>query len=67
MTHALPEDLNPEGRYTAAQTAGILGVNISTLWRWAKTGKIAVSGYFKVNGRPYYKGKEIARTFNRCY
>lgn len=64
MTVELPE-LKPDGRYTAGQTAKILEINPSTLYRWTKSGKIRVSGYFVCNGRPFYKGKEIIRAYRQ--
>lgn len=65
MTNALPSDLRLDGRYSMSETAKILEVDPSTLWRWVKSGKIRVSGYRRVNGRPFIKGREITRMFNQ--
>ena len=62
MTTKLPQ-LELDGRYTAGQTARILEIDNSTLYRWTKKGKIRVSGYFVCNGRPFYRGKEIIRAY----
>jgi len=67
MNAALPDNLKPEGRYGMTEAAKMLGIDRATLYRWAKSGKIRISGYFQVNGRAYIKGKEINRTFNRSY
>lgn len=67
MTTALPDNLKLDGRYSMTQTAKILGIDPSTLWRWIKGDKIKVSGYSKLNNRPFIKGKEITRAFNMYY
>lgn len=67
MTASLPDDLKQDGRYTMTKTAEILDIDQATLWRWRKSGRIRVSGYSKLNNRPFIKGKEIRRAFNAEY
>jgi len=64
MTTALPEDLKQTGHYSMTETAKILEIDQSTLWRWRRDGTIRVSGYNRTNNRPYFNGKEITRAFN---
>ena len=63
MTNTLT-NINPDGRYSMSDTARIYQVDYTTLWRWIKAGKIAVSGRSELSGKPYISGSEIIRAFN---
>ncbi len=55
--------IDPNGRYTVGQTAELLGVNRTTIWRWVKAGKLHpyVS---RVNDRIRFKGQDILYLWN---
>lgn len=42
---------------TRQETADFLKVNLATLWRWTKNGKLIQHG---IGGRIYYKRSEVA-------
>lgn len=49
------------GKYSVKETCQYLGIKRSTLYVWESKGKIRRSGVRKVNGRPFFYGKEILR------
>lgn len=49
------------GKYSVKETCQYLGINRSTLYVWVSKGKIQRGGVRKVNGRPFFFGKEILR------
>lgn len=57
MTATQPK-VSPMGRYSAADTCGLLGISRSTLTRYCKRGLLKPR-YRKANIRPYYYGHEI--------
>ena len=44
-------------RLTAKETAEQLGVTVSSLWRWAKTGYLLPAGH--IGQKPYYLQSQI--------
>lgn len=63
MTNVLPM-INPAGRYSVTQTANILEIDRSTLYRNTRNGRIRMTAYVSDN-RGYYKGIEIIRFFKQ--
>lgn len=59
MTATEPK-VDKDGRYSAKEAAGLLGVSRATLERYVKTGKIKC-GIRRSNGRRFYLGMEIVR------
>ena len=55
--------VKPRGRYTAVETAEILGIHRNTLLNHAKEGNIRFS-VNKRTMRKYYEGLEILRFWN---
>lgn len=63
MTNTRPH-VTPEGRYSFAETAEILDVNVKTIYRWRKLGYLPQTAPRKVNRRPTILGKHILRVFD---
>lgn len=55
---ALPPDVHPGGRYNSKQTAALLGISRSTLWRLANAG-ILKPRHERYTGKARYRGKDI--------
>lgn len=47
--------------YTARETAQLLHVNLSTLWRWQKEGKLTPT---KVGKKLFYRKEDVQRFIN---
>jgi predicted DNA-binding transcriptional regulator AlpA len=47
---------NPDRLLTREETADYLKIDLSTLWKWSKTGKLPSYG---INGRVYYRSSDI--------
>ena len=61
MTNTIP-DIPDAGRYSANQTANLLGIHRNTLIRYFNDGKIKF-GIRKANGRKFFTGAEIKRVW----
>lgn len=58
-------EVDPDRRYTIAETAEILGICRKTLWKYTKSRDIG----FKVHAatkKKYYTGRDIQKFFNEC-
>lgn len=53
-----PPDVHPDGRYNTVQTAAILGISRTTLWRLTNAG-ILKPRFEKHTGKARYRGKDI--------
>lgn len=53
-----PPDVHPEGRYNTKQTAALLGIGRTTLWRLANAGALKPR-HDKFTGKARYRGKDI--------
>ena len=51
-------NIRDDARYSAIETARLLGVHRNTLYNHTKQHKIRV-GYRRSNGRPFYTGRAI--------
>lgn len=61
MTAVKPE-INPDGLYQAKQTAELLHIHRSTLYRYAEQGILPAHG-IRRNGRQVWKGRDIIRAW----
>lgn len=59
-------DVTPSGRYSAAQTARVLGIHRNTLRKYTMQGLI-LPRIHKATGRKYYPGSEILRFWHESY
>lgn len=55
---ATPPDVHPNGRYNTVQTAQLLGIGRTTLWRLSNAG-ILKPRHEKHSGKARYRGKDI--------
>lgn len=53
-------NIDPRGRYSAAQAGELLGVNKATVDRWGREGKLP-RRISKVNGRIRYVGSDLLK------
>lgn len=59
-------NVKPMSKFSATETANILGINRKTLYRHTKLGFIHCT-IQKCNGRPRYSGSEIQRYWGAEY
>lgn len=59
-------EVTPAGRYSAAQTARLLGIHRNTLSKYTEQGRI-LPCIHKATGRKYYLGREILRFWEQHY
>lgn len=63
MTNTRPR-VSQEGRYSFAEAAAMLGVDIRTIYRWRKAGYLPETKPRRVNKRKYILGKYILRVYD---
>lgn len=61
MTNVKP-DVAPNGRYSQAEAARLLGASRKTLYRWQKDGRLRPAGV-RPSGRCFFSGSEILRAW----
>ena len=49
---------HPDGRYNTVETAALLGINRTTLWRVTNAGKLR-PGFDRHTGQARYRGRDI--------
>lgn len=59
-------DVRADGRYSIKETSELLGISARTLRRYTDNGIIRC-GRWKMNGRPFYTGREILRLWMAMY
>lgn len=59
-------DVRADGRYSIKETSELLGISARTLRRYTDSGIIRC-GRWKMNGRPFYTGREILRLWMARY
>lgn len=59
MTNEEPK-VADRGRYSTTETAKLLGIGRTTLYKYANAGLIKC-GYRRTNNRPFFEGREILR------
>jgi hypothetical protein len=62
MTNKRPS-VSLDGRYSMTETAGFLGVDRRTIFRWRQSGYVK-SRKFKHCNRPFILGRDIIRIYN---
>lgn len=65
MVNVCP-NIEPEGRYNMVESARILGISRSTLYRYMVDGKVKF-GIRKVNGSKYITGLQIVQIWRNQY
>ncbi len=64
MTNKQP-DVYPNGRYTPKETAKLLGISVSTIYRYIKAN--AIKAMVRPSGGLVFTGKEITRFWGGEY
>ena len=65
MTNKKPE-VEYNSRYSPKEAAFMLGISISTLYKHTKLGNI-LCGFYKHNGRRFYRGSDIVKFWGSEY
>ena len=52
-------DIRPDGRYTIAESAQLMGLSVPTVYRYIASGRL-IRNYNRL-GKPYITGKNIMR------
>lgn len=65
MTEFLP-NINPLGNYPIGRAAQMLGIDRSTLRRYARTGRVKFS-LRSDNCRMYFKGRDLIKLYNTTF
>jgi len=64
MTTSRP-NIKPTDQFSLSETAVLLGVNRSTVYRWKDSGYLKTRKR-RINKRPFVEGKEILKIFDLC-
>lgn len=59
-------NIDPKGRYGVVDTAKLLGIHRSTLWRWVEKGWIRPV-IRQVNNRTVFRGCDIISAWEACF
>jgi DNA invertase Pin-like site-specific DNA recombinase len=57
-------DVKPAARYSVSKAAKLLGVDVSTVWRWNQNKKIRIQ-YRDVDSNPFITGLDISKAWNK--
>jgi predicted site-specific integrase-resolvase len=60
-----PPDVRPKGRYSISETAKILQISVTTVYRYLKNG--VIKNMIRANGRVAITGSEITRFWGGEY